>query len=69
VGEIRVNKAWLICITTMEDLKDSIWKKEKFQRTGKHQSALKSYTLQIRKYVGFVVMVHVTNQSHRKKMN
>lgn len=50
--------------------KDSIWKKEKFQRTGKHhQSALKSYILQIRKHVGFMVMVPVTNQSHSKKLN
>lgn len=45
------------------------WKK-KFERTGKHhQSALKSYKVQMRKHVGFVVMVYITQQSHSKKIN
>lgn len=42
----------------MEDLKDCIWKKGKFQRTGKHhQSVFQCYILQIRKQIGLVVMV------------
>lgn len=42
----------------MEDLKDCIWKKDKFQRTDKHhQSVFQSYILQIGKQIGLVVMV------------